>query len=197
MIALTATTGNQSPLVDIQREAALLCGLAENQHLCLEIPKDYPRHPSWFKIQAILRHLPNHDYIWWMDTDSMFLRHTGWVHLAAQLGSNPFTAALARDYNGFNCGVMIWRRCPEAFDFLWRIYDSYEKFAQHPWFEQGAFHTMAESQKVLELPKSVYNAYESDRAVDSMILHLPGKSHEHRLRVMGAELEKLKARPQP
>lgn len=190
MIVLTATTQDQTDLVDIQRESAMLFGVAPNEHLCMEIPEYYPRHPSWFKIQALISHLPNHDCILWMDTDAIFVRKDHWLWAYGASASITAPVALCRDYNGFNCGVMIWRRCTQAFQFLWKIYDSYDRFRDHPWFEQGAFHTMAEEFAPFELPKR-WNHYESELNSESVILHLPGKTYDHRVKVMTEQLKKL------
>lgn len=194
MIVLTASTPNQADLTDIQRQSALIFGASENEHVCLTIPKSYPRPPSWFKIQAILRHLPNHDFIWWMDSDAMFVAKDHWHWASLEFQKTEATVLICQDYNGFNCGVMVWRRCEESESSLWRIYDSYERFKDHPWFEQGSFHTMAESIAPHILPKR-FNAYENELAEDSLVLHLPATSHTHRLKMMHHSLSQLKALP--
>lgn len=192
MIVLTASTPNQSALTAIQRESCLLNGIKPENHLSISIDPDYPRPYSWFKIRALVHHLPHHENILWMDADSMMLLDIGWDSIA-----KSEMVALARDMNGWNCGVMQWRRCPEAFDALWRIYDSFDKYRDHPWFEQAAFHTMAESFQarggIYEWHKPTMNAQEWDLIPSSAILHLPGKDNEYRLRVMSERLTKMKS----
>lgn len=190
MIILTATTKDQSHLTDIQKASAMLFGVSSNEHLCLDIPKDYPKHPSWFKIRALLTHLPYHDHILWMDSDSLFLRKEHWAWMHEQVKGIESPVALCKDGNGWNCGVMLWKRCPKAFEALWRIYDSYEHFQYHPWFEQGAFHTMADSFGPHLLPKR-WNQYDNEVDSESLILHLPAKDFEYRKKAMGYRLSKL------
>lgn len=194
MLVLTASTKNQANLTAIQKESCILCGVSPNEHVAESVPEGYPRHPSWFKIRSIIHHLPHHDYILWMDSDAMMLRPGSWAWFNQAVRWKKFTCALTRDINGFNCGVMVWANTPQSFEFLWRIYDSYEEFDRHPWMEQGSFHTMAESFDVVELPKLVWNAYETDRTDDSLILHLPGKSPIYREAVMQENLEKLRGK---
>ncbi len=185
---LTASTSNQDDLVEIQRRSCFLCGIKPEEHLVVPIHDSYERHPSWFKLRALIHHLPHHENVLWMDADSMMLRDHPWFSLTC----NKFTVALAKDQNGYNCGIMLWQRCPQAFEFLWSLYDDYERFKAHPWYEQGSFHVKAESFDIKEIDKSTYNAYESDCAKHSVILHLPAKPHEHRLKVMSERLQQIK-----
>lgn len=189
MTILTASNQAQVQLTEAQKQAALLCGVEPERHIIVPIREDYERPPSWFKIQALIQHLPNHKSILWMDADAMTLRALPRYDLTQ--GLQGHTVELAKDKNGWNCGVMIWNNCPKAFEWLWRIYDSYERFAQHPWFEQAAFQTMADGIRPHELFKT-WNSYEDDNILDPLILHLPAKSNDYRLRIMRERLEKMK-----
>ncbi len=190
MIVLTATTKDKTALTDIQKASAMAFGVSPNEHLVLEIPKDYPRHPSWWKIRALITHLPAHDHVLWMDSDAMFVRKDHWLWTYEQVASQTAPVALCRDYNGFNCGVMMWKRCPKAFEFLWDLYESYQIYQKDPWFEQAPFHKMAEAYQPHELPKR-WNQYESELNSGSLILHLPAQTYEYRLKTMGLQLANL------
>lgn len=191
MTVITAATSDQDELVEIQRQSCLLSGIEKERHIALHIDRNYSRHPSWFKVRGLIEHLPHHEYLLWMDADSMMVQPTALWHGHLD---NSHPAFLAKDANGWNCGIMAWRRCPEAFEWLWKIYDSFDKFRDHPWFEQAAFHTMAEAIKPKELPKVIFNAYVNDRNSDSAILHWPSMPFSARLAAMTKELELLKAR---
>jgi hypothetical protein len=190
MCVLTASTKSQSQLTDIQKESCLINGIHPELHLCLPISESYPRHPSWFKVRALIEHLRNHEFVCWMDADAMMVKEIDWKFYTG----GDSTCYITRDRNGLNCGVMIWRNCPKAFEALWEIYDSYEKFSQHPWYEQGALHTMAERIDIGPLPKTIFNSYPSDRSTDSCILHWPATKHDERLEAMKTELNKLRNR---
>jgi hypothetical protein len=197
MTILTASTpGVHLQLTEVQRQSCLLCGILPERHLSLPIDPKYPRPYSWFKVRALLDHLHYHEHILWMDADAMMLKPIQLDFVLKSLAMEEFNhpVALAQDVNGWNCGVMLWRRCPEAFEHLWRIYDAFDKFREHPWFEQGAFHTMAEAINPAVLPKALFNAYPKDRTEESCILHLPATPDSARLAIMTKELEKLKAR---
>lgn len=191
MTIITASNKAQQSLTEIAKSSALLCGIEPERHLVLPIPENYPKHPSWFKIRALIDHLRNHEFLCWMDADAMMIDFIDWQFY---LGGQS-TCYIARDVNGLNCGVMIWRNCPQAFEALWEIYDSYERFAQHPWFEQGALHTMAEGIDIGPLPKVVFNAYPKDRQHDSRILHWPATKYEVKLEAMKKELHALRNKP--
>lgn len=191
MLVLSASTADQSLLTGIQRQSVLLCGFAANEYLHLTIPKSYPKNPSWFRIRALLDHLPNHDLVLWLDSDAMLLRSI--YQDKGFLFPNGHAVYVARDFNGFNLGVSCWRNTPQTRELLWRIYDAHDKFREHPWHEQGAFHCFVESVGVRVMPKHLFNAYPEDKTPESYILHLPNRTMAERQLIMGEELTKLKA----
>lgn len=189
MTLLTAATPNQIPLTELQHEAALLCGIKKEQHLIVPIDPKYPRPYSWFKLRALIHHLPHHKGILWIDADAMPLEPLPNLEKHC-----PEMVALSRDINGWNCGVMFWRNCPEAFEWLWTLYDSFDQYRDHPWYEQAAFHTKAEAMMKhggIRILAKTWNSYEGEDDGPPLILHLPARSDEYRLKVMGYRLKKL------
>jgi hypothetical protein len=173
----------------MQKQSALINGIEPERHIVVPVPEGYPRPASWFKIQALIHHLPHHKAVLWVDADALVMRKLPNYHLTR---SGHFLE-LCKDANGWNMGVCLWHNTPQSFEFLWKIYDSYDAFRHHPWFEQGAMHTMAEAIDPNELPKA-WNAYEGEMP-DPYILHFPAKSFEDRLSLMTRELLKLQNRP--
>lgn len=188
MIVLTASTKDFSQLTDIQKQSCILNGIAPNEHVVERIPQGYEKHPSWFRIRALLDHLPNHDMVLWLDSDAMLLRP-----LPAFPGKHMLY--VARDFNGLNHGVACYRNTPKTREFLWRVYDSHWRFRSHPWHEQGAIHTIAEQYDIHYMEKDVFNCYMPERTSRTSILHLPAKSFDDRLSIMTGELLKLQKRP--
>lgn len=188
MTVLTASTKDFTQLTDMQKQSALLNGIEPERHIVVPIRDDYERHPSWAKIQALIQHLPHHKAVLWVDADALILRKL----LNLDLTYNGHFVELCKDANGWNCGMMLWHNTPESFEWLWKIYDAYDTFRAHPWFEQAAFHVMAEAINPNELPKA-WNAYEGEMP-DPYILHFPAKSFEDRLSLMTRELLKLQNR---
>jgi len=174
VIVLTAATESHMGMVDLQRKSVAKFNVAH--HVCLTIPAYYPKHPSWFRIRGLIDHLPKHDYILWMDTDSIIIREPDLEQLVLP------TAILnvAKDHNGLNNGVGIWKNTPETIEILWDIYDSHPKFKDHPWHEQGALHTMQERMDIHWIPKETLDKY---------ISHFPNTPDDERMRLMTAALE--------
>ncbi len=190
MTVLTSYTRDQAQLATIQKQSCILCGIEPERHIAIEIPDYYTdKHPSWFRIRALLDHLPNHDQILWMDTDAMMLR---------PMDYRPFKDGsmmhVCKDQNGINHGVVCYANSDKAREFLWKVYDQHWRFRAHPWHEQAAVHILAEQYPITYLPKSIYNAYEKEVTSETCILHLPSKSFDYRLKVMQRELLKLQAR---
>lgn len=139
------------------------------------------RPPSWGKLEHIRHFLPHYDYVQWLDADALIL---GQQDLRDLL--KPATLNIAKDANGINCGVMAWRNCPEAFAALDRMEKAYERFKDHPWFEQAALMEFVDELDVHYQEKRVYNAYQHDFCAETLIRHWPGEPNDVRLREMRA-----------
>ncbi len=147
------------------------------------IPKDYPRKPSWYKLDVIRRALPDHDYVLWLDADAMITS----VNRDLREIIHPATINIAMDCNGINHGVVAYKNCPEAFDALRRMESLYEEFKDDKWFEQSALMTFFDELETFIQPKAIWNAYgegvtgDSDVCEDTIITHWPGMSAEERI----------------
>lgn len=143
------------------------------------IPPEYSRKPSWFKVEAIQRHLKDHDVVFWIDSDAMIL---GELDILPQLQEVPLN--ICRDSNGINHGIVAWRNCPESFTALRLMDNLYPTYQTHKWYEQAALMSFVNLVPHHILPKHIFNAYPSDRTEDSQIVHFPGTPNNKRLRLM-------------
>jgi hypothetical protein len=190
MTILTASTPNHSELTDLQRESCLLNGIEAENHIILPIDDDYPKHPSWFRIRALLDHLPHHEMVMWLDTDAILLRQID----ESRLFAGNHILYLSRDRNGINHGVACYRNCAKSRELLWRVYDAYHRFQYHEWHEQAAIQVFAEQYDIGYLPKEIFNAYPEDRTEGSMVLHAVNRSHEERVKLLSDEIERMRRR---
>ncbi len=181
MIALTAFTSNQEGLIELQQQFCVRAGI---ESVAVPIGEDYPKHPSWYRVRALLDHLPNHDSILWLDTDAFLLK----LFTVGLFESGP-VVYLAKDHNGWNNGVGLWVNTPKARELLWRMYDAYPRFSMHDWHEQGALHTLAEQYSIGLLPKHIFNASEADETEETCVLHLANRSNQYRVDVMKKRLK--------
>jgi hypothetical protein len=143
------------------------------------IPPHYPRKPSWFKVDAIRRHLGQHDFVMWIDADAMVI---GEKDLRPMLADAPLN--ICKDKNGINHGIAAWKNCHEArvaLDLMDALYPTYQT---HRWFEQAALMSFIDLLPHNTLPKHIFNAYQSDLSPETQILHLPGTPNGERLQIM-------------
>lgn len=145
------------------------------------IPDDYPRKPSWYKLEVIEHHLKHHDTVLWVDADTLIVGDD-----ICSLLDMSVTLNISRDENGINCGVMAWNACEEAFKAISRIHSLYPDFKDHIWWEQAALMTFIDELTVNYLPKEIFNAYQGEAVLDTKIMHYPGMSNEERLKLMTA-----------
>ena len=151
--------------------------------------------PSWEKIGIIRDNLSDEYPVLWMDADSMMVSDPQPVtDMLSQLSHGDIL--VAKDENGINCGVMGFygKACARILD---DIESRYEKFKDHPWFEQAAFHEIIDSYvketgappSWLKIaPKHIFNAYTNELCPDTCILHFAGFSPEDKLTLMQAQL---------
>ena len=149
------------------------------------IPEDYPKPPSWKKVELIRQYLPDHSHVFWLDCDAMIVGKQDIMQVI-----NPtVTLNIARDDNGWNNGVACWRNCPEAFTLLDKLEAGYAEHKDSPWFEQSVLHGLESEVDAHEVPKHIWNAYPEevtgggDQTKETLILHFPGMGEE-RLSVM-------------
>lgn len=186
--AMTKMANLLDESIDIYIERLRGRGAALPERARRKIPSGYMKPASWFKICAILDALPHHDYVWWLDADSLVVGKGGPYTLV----SGDSTLYIASDGNGINCGIMAWRNCDEARESLWRIYDSYERFCGHPWWEQAPLMEFVGGLNVSHIPKPIFNAGPDDVTNESFIFHVAGKGPDEKLRLLTDKLAEIK-----
>ena len=185
MLILTAHNSSHAEIgsLCVQSIARYCRAHPEARFIAHLIPDNYPRKASWYKIELIKRHLPDHDYVLWIDADALIV---GSDDLASIL--KPATLNISSDNNGINHGVVAWKNCEESFRAFDRIESLYPQFTEHIWFEQAALMTFVDELNVFYQPKEVFNAYQHDLCAKTQILHFPGMKTEERLPLMKGAL---------
>lgn len=183
MIILTAYDLIFSPFGDLCMQSIVrYCQHHSDAHwVKRDIPADYKRPMSWFKVRAILEALPFTDYVLWVDADALIVGNHDYRNLI-----KPATVNISKDENGVNHGVVAWRNCPEAYCALTRM-DEMTQFYDHKWWEQAALMAIIDKLTVAYQPKHIWNHYPSDRDwphQDAQVYHYPGMSHEERMTLM-------------
>lgn len=158
------------------------------------VPNNFPRPASWYKLELLKQHLPKQDYVLWIDCDALIVGDKDFMDIIKDATLN-----ICKDANGLNNGVAAWKNCPQSFEVLQRLIDSFGEFAQHEWWEQAPLQRMANEVDIFLQPKPVWNAYgegvtgESDVTDETMVIHWPGMSLEERLPFMEKQLERIAA----
>ena len=173
---LTAYTQDYENVGNLCYDSILRYGRALGiPHSNIIIPDDYARPASWFKLEAVRRKLPDHDYVLWIDADAMVVGNRDVREII-----QPHALNLSVDSNGVNMGVVAFRNCAETFAIMDRIESLSAKYADHPWFEQAAVQSFADEVDIFKQPKELWNAYPSevegggDVTKDTLFCHWPG-----------------------
>lgn len=156
---------------------------------------DQARPPSWGKIKLCLEVMPDFDWLFWSDADSVIM------NLAIELPSIADRRAdfiYACDCNGMNAGVFLLRCCPESRRLLELAYQQ-TQFIDHPWWEQLALVQIINSGEsgviTKVVPRRVLNAYHNPGCADfrdgDFIVHFVDHPSAKRARVLDACAGKL------
>jgi hypothetical protein len=125
---------------------------------------DSSRPPAWSKILFIKEQLPECDWLFWTDADSLVMNSA--VPLTAFLDDH-FDLIMSRDrYHGINTGNFLVRNTPWALDFLGRVY-AQDQFRDHPLWENAAVLSLSGSDPEVRrhthvVPNKLFNGYITD-----------------------------------
>jgi hypothetical protein len=96
--------------------------------------------PFFHKVAAIQHHLPNYDWVFWLDDDAAFTRpDTSLEHLVPEMGGNP-TAIFCKSpinrgsWTYLSAGNFLTRRCDQAMVGLAAVLRTNLKDV-HPWWD--------------------------------------------------------------
>jgi len=100
------------------------------------------RHNTWIKIHLIKKHLPNYDYVVWIDADAIFLKNIkiedfldDGIDLIISKNPLPETKMM---YTMTNTGFMVWKNSNWSIDTLNYIWNNYSLYAFSHFHEQTA-----------------------------------------------------------
>lgn len=131
---------------------------------------DSDRHPSWSKTLFIKQYLSDYDYVFWMDSDALFMRYD--IKLESFINGNEKYDLIfenedwnTTEYKTFNAGVFFTKNTPFSFDFLDKVYEpQYLNVIDRingAWWEQGAMWEIVNNEKydnILYIPNRPFNA---------------------------------------
>ncbi len=158
--------------------------------ICVDYVRDSNRSASWNKILWLEKLLPEYDWVFWTDADSLVMNCE--IRLEDIIGDSAHDLILTRDENGLNAGQFLIRNCYWSLWLLGSVWNQIQ-FLNHAWSEQAALmhvlRVMSEphrTEHVRFLPSknilnSYCNHYRSDYQPGDFIVHFAGMTqyHEH------------------
>ena len=195
---ITGYTENYQGLTDISLPVLKQYCLKNNYQCSIyQIPKNYLRPYSWFKIDKLIEaSKSNTGYSFWTDSDSIIVNYN--YQIEQLIRPNKFLY-VAKDMHDINCGVLMIKNNEFMTNFLQQVWEQ-TQFINHVWWEQAAIielikqNYMNISDYIEYVPQKIFNAYDysyysirsNEGQVDSssFIVHAPGLSLETRLQIM-------------
>ena len=144
------------------------------------------RHPVWSKMKLLLRHLPEFDWMLWLDADALIVNRD--ITLESFVDSSADLIVTA-DHNGLNAGVFLLRNSPAAARFLELAWDRADCI-DHPWREQEAMCRVLRDHpeliRVKFVERTSLNSYFGlDRpGPETLIVHFPSIPWDRRMVAM-------------
>jgi hypothetical protein len=104
--------------------------------------RDLARAPAWSKILILQRHLPQYDWVFWSDADSLVMNQSIRLESLTSKYASQDMSLTAGPNDKYNTGQWLIRRCgwcSRILDDTWNIGPTNETWLkQNPW-EQSAF----------------------------------------------------------
>lgn len=148
-----------------------------------ETDVDYTRPLAWSKINIIKKHLPDYDYVLWVDGDTLLMNNNIKIENIIKDFSNKKDITVAQDWTMINTGVILLKNTTWTMNFLNLIYEQVE-FLNHPNWEQTAFIHLLENNSLdsknhinvlpLHFQNKINSYWFSYCFNDCFILHFPG-----------------------
>jgi hypothetical protein len=161
------------------------------------------RPPSWSRILLFQELFRDYDVVLWVDADAAIVDPT--LDVLDELDPRDLMGMVAHEYEGQvipNCGVWVLRNHRSIRRFLDAVW-SHTEFVDHEWWENAA--VLAElgysvtppveavrpsrlRERVRHLDRG-WNSILADPASHPRVNHYPGRSREHRIEHLTADLE--------
>jgi len=166
---------------------------------------DASRPVPWSKVRFLEQHLPDHDWVFWSDADSLIMNHRTRLE---ELTHTTADLIITRDINGINSGSFLVRNCPWAHAFLAEVY-AQTQYLHDRWWENRAFFWLLKAHRHRRHAKivrqEVLNSYLYEASgvtgrrsfqPGDFVLHLPGLPSELRLHLLREYARRVTGLPQ-
>lgn len=147
--------------------------------------------PEWSKVIYCLKHLKEHDWIFWSDADAMITNYN--IKLESIIDNN-FDVIVSNDIGGMNTGSFLIKNSRWSYDFLKKLYSLREEYENgnrsfrsnqpNQFTDQDAMVNLFNEnwnntkQHFKFIEKRIFNSYAMTRCDDwqygDFILHMPG-----------------------
>lgn len=200
--------GPHQELLDISGETFAI--FAERHGYDLDLRRELTapeRPPAWSKIPMFHELLERYELVVWIDADAAIVDPT--FDITDEMRRTDLMGVVAHEYDGQvvpNCGVWVLRRhqaVTRLLDALWNR----TEFIDHKWWENAALLTefgyslepkielvrRSRIQRRTRYLDRSWNSIAIDTAAHPRVNHYPGRSQEHRLERLAADLETARA----
>lgn len=194
---ISAYTDNLIDMINVSKPIlSEYCYRNNYSYDIFNIPTDYIRPYSWFKIDKLIQIDNDYDYILWMDADSVIVNKQ--FKIESIINKNKYFY-ISKDLHNINCGVFMIHNNNYMKKFLENTWNK-TQYLNHCWWEQAAIIDSIEnnifniSQYIEYIPQCVLNAYDykyysntkqdGQVTANSFIFHCPGLDHRLRLELL-------------
>jgi mannan polymerase II complex MNN10 subunit len=135
------------------------------------------RPASWSKIPLILKLMPEFDFVFWTDADSVITNMDFKLEdVIADAERGDYNFIVSNDQNGKNCGQMIFKKTLATWNFLRDAWAKEDHIHSGVW-EQGAIGELLrenpERVRELVVPQRLFNSYPSIWRRGDFLIHVP------------------------
>lgn len=169
----------------------------KTEHL---IPRQ--RQDNWGRVQGIIYHLKNYDWLFYLDTDILIMNHEIKIESFIDENYNLIVGPLPEEGHLMTSGLLI-KNCKWSFEFFLDLYAQVQ-FIDSPYyspegftatgtpnsggsyFEQSAFHYLFDnypkySEKIKVVPRKLFNSEIGKYQEGDFLIHFPGQYAKSKL----------------
>jgi len=171
---------------------------------------------GWSKLLVVKRFLPQYEWIFWMDLDSIVTNYTIRAEDLIEIAETykkpdqQMDFIIAEDWNNINSGMFIIRNCEWSMNFLQTAFEYSNIIPNHTWGDQeGIIRTKDKNPEdwdahVVTVSLRLFNAYDFpetrnnpkyEHTPGDFALHLPGITNAQRMPFFERYLKRYPAFP--
>lgn len=156
------------------------------------------RQPNWGRFQGLMKHLPDYDWIFYLDTDAIFTNMS--IDVRQYIDENYDLIVAPKPEEGhLSTGGMLVRNTPWTMAFIHDLWNQTQFITEgytgtlsggdgRMYFEQSSFHYLYDTRedyrkRIKVVERKLFASTMFDHQPDHLLVHFPGRAHKREMMI--------------